>query len=446
MIIQQPTAQFTNVLNSTDSDVLASISDIDLNWNTQPLNPGNINVRSNFIYTPYTGGTTNATYSITINTAAQVVVEPIATSLVETSKQAAAAQANFFTGGGQWAYIIAAADTGHNEPGTAIFSNVLPVVVGSGTYFLDYCPGDVLYESDGTTALGTISFISNDTNLTLTGNSSSYNSTFRIRRLCIKWSAALNVYPNILKKIATISISCPTSSTVAQYVNSRSTPYVDPTNGIPLGLGELLVYDIQAAQLVIVQNYLYSANVLASSNTYFAWNPAWMIIAYVDSTSGRVRLGNGEYLKAYCKAYRNAGLTLTNHASTFYIMPFDGTAINDSFGAFTYNVSGPVSQYTIPYTGYYKFYARYVFTKTVDANSGKAVIQIRNGATALATNAIYYYTSTAMSSYNDNGVEVVTDAEYCTKGDLITVYYNISIAYALVVTNSSYCVLIVKGD
>jgi hypothetical protein len=438
MIYQQSTAPFTNVLNSGDTDIVKSITDLDLNWNTYPLNPGNLNIQSGFVYKPSSGFTIATTYSITINTIAQMVIEPVIGTMIGLSNQIASMQANFMNGGGQWSFILAAADTGFNEPGTASFSNSSTLVTGTNTFFLDYSIGDQLYRSDGSTLLGTIASITDDTHLTLVANATgTYNSNFRIRRLCVKWSVALDLYPSSFNS-GTLSISCPTASYITKYVGSRTVSYVDSSNGIPLGNGEILVYNTQTNAFMIIQNYLVNT-------TYTTWNPYWIMIANRDYSSGRIRLGTGEYLKAYAKAYRISALTLTAVSTPYAVFPFD-TIYLDNYNGIT---TGSSFQYVIPYSGYYKFVSRFCYIKSGASDLGNARMMIKNntsGNEIAETNCVYYVSTGISSSYNNNSVEVSTESEYCNKGDVISVYYWIANAYAAVVNTYSKIVFLAEGQ
>jgi hypothetical protein len=73
------TTNFTNILTgntNVDNNIQQAFNDIDSNWATYPLIPGNVNVQSNFIYLPFMSGITNNGYAITINAGAEAVPLP----------------------------------------------------------------------------------------------------------------------------------------------------------------------------------------------------------------------------------------------------------------------------------------------------------------------------------------------------------------------------------
>jgi hypothetical protein len=127
---------------------------------------------------------------------------------------------------------------------------------------------------------------------------------------------------------------------------------------------------------------------------------------------------------ARLRVYRSAALTAGAASDT--IFPYDTVEI-DNYGAFTVGAS---ANYVIPYTGWYKMIARYGFTKTADTNQGRFAIWIRktNGPAAdIAGKQNLYYSNSG--GQTANGIDV-SAIEYLTKGDVISIRYNLTHAYA----------------
>jgi hypothetical protein len=305
--------------------------------NTTNTTTASTNVSGNATASTFTANANTGTYSVT--TAASGVASPPSFSLTNTSAGAVTLSATATTNGGSWCAAttwLASAKTGSITTLTTSTA-----VTGTATSFLSQLDvGNAIYKSDGTTLIGTVASITDNTHLTLTANAASANTAIAYTASHIPTSGDAVTVTLANSKTLTIGTGCAAQAASVSLGNTANNfnntiSFADSTSSLTVygdvtlnlsSAGATRNLSVGAGTLTVGGNVNLGAGVNSSDNAR---------VTEVSLSTGTVSVNGALVFNAtnFASAVPNGSEVVFSGAGTFHLA--GGFTVNQNIGTLT---------------------------------------------------------------------------------------------------------------